>query len=288
MKDRAELTRRLKALAAADDGPAALALYAEVWRAAWFDIGDLAGGAAAAALALDAPGAAPSTAARARVLYADHLLAFRAGDQSRTRSRAEECLRVARAAADLRGECDGFTGLARVALRAGDYAEVVDLARAARAKAEAAGDRAAGAGPLHLEAAGCRLDGQLEVARQLYTQSLELARELDNAGTIANELHNLGWVELHLGNIDAAEERFRDFERVAHAAHHAPWVTLDRAAIAVERGDSEAAQALLAAGERALTETGLTLDPDDRAELEWLRRHIHERLGGSSRMPTSP
>jgi hypothetical protein len=62
---------------------------------------DMERGAAAAAPALGATGAEPASVDGAR-------------------SRAAECVRVAREAGDLRGECDGLTGLARAALRDGD------------------------------------------------------------------------------------------------------------------------------------------------------------------------
>jgi len=271
---RADVAAEVRALVEAGDGPAALARVARDWREVWFNTGDMQGGAAVAAAALGAPGAEQPSVDRARVLYADHLFAFRVGDHVRARARAEECLRVARAAADIRGECDGLTGLARCAFRDGDFDRVVELARAGRAKAQAAGDRAAEAGPLHLEAAGTRLGGDHTKARELYTQSLELARELGNDGIVANELHNLGWVELHLGNLVGAERRFREFEAAANAAHHRPWVELDRAAIAAARGDADEAKARLAAGEARLAEAGLTQDPDDQHELDWLRAQV--------------
>jgi len=270
----AEVAAEVRALAEAGDGPGALALVARVWREVWFTPGDVDGGAAAAAAALDAPGADQASVDRARVLYADHLFAFRAADHERARVRAEECLRVAREARDLRGECDGLTGLARVAFRDGDYDHVVELAREGRAKAQAVGDRAAEAGPLHLEAAGTRLGGDQAAARELYTRSLELARELGNEGTVANELHNLGWVELHLGNLEAAGGRFREYEQAANAAHHRPWLELDRAGIAAARGDLDEARARLAAGERLIAEAGLAQDPDDQYELDWLRAKV--------------
>jgi hypothetical protein len=269
-----DVADEVHALAKAGDGPGALARVARVWREAWFDAGDMENGAAAAAAALGAPGAGEPSVDRARVLYADHLFAFRTGDQARARARAEECLGVARAAADVRGECDGLTGLARVAFREGDFARVVEFAQAGRAKAHAAGDRAAEAGPLHLEAAGRRLGGDNLTARDLYELSLALARDLGNDGLIANELHNLGWVELHLGHVDAAESRFREFEQAASAAYHRPWVQLDRAAIASARGDAEEARARLAAGEAIIAQAGDALDPDDQYELDWLRARI--------------
>lgn len=269
-----EAAAELDALVEAGDGQGALALFVRVWREAWFNPGDIAGGAAAAAAALDAPGAERPSVDRARVLQADHLFAFRAGDQERARARAEECLQVAREVSDVRGECDGLTGLARVAFRDGDYARVTELAREGRAKAQAAGERAAEQGPLHLEAAGNRLGGDPAAARALYTESLELARELGNDALVANELHNLGWVELHLGNLDAAAERFAAFEGAAHAAHHRPWVELDRAGLAAARGDLDEARAGLAAGEALIAEIGLEQDPDDQYELDWLRAQV--------------
>ena len=49
---------------------------------------------------------------------------------------------------------------------------------------------------------------------------------------------------------------------------------LDRAAIAAARGDADEAQARLAAGEVRLAEAGLTQDPDDQYELDWLRAQV--------------
>src|SRR5690349_9465238 len=86
---------------------------------------------------------------------------------------------------------------------------VVELASRARELAQTQGDRSAEAGPLHLHAAGVRLTGDYEGARLLYLESLELNTELGNDAWQAMELHNLGWVELHRGDLDAAAERFK-------------------------------------------------------------------------------
>jgi hypothetical protein len=61
-----------------------------------------------------------------RVLYAAHLLAFQRGEPSR--QFAQETLDRARALADVRGECKGLTGLARAALREGQWHEVAGYA----------------------------------------------------------------------------------------------------------------------------------------------------------------
>ena len=129
---------------------------AEHWRE-WFDRGEFDEGAARVEGALNAPGADAPSVDRVRVLYGAHLLAFRRGRPSTAYAR--ECLDLARQIGDVRGQCDGLTGLAREALRAGDYAKVAEYAAAGLATARAAGDRRAEASPLHLYAAGARLTG---------------------------------------------------------------------------------------------------------------------------------
>lgn len=253
------------------DAPSACELVGRAWRI-WFVRGELEQGSAAAAAALSAPGQDGAGVWRVRTLYADGLFAFRAGDGERSLARNEEALRLARELEDVQGECDALTGLARVALRDGRYDDVVGLARDARERARTLDDRAAEAGPLHLEAAGVRLQRDYDAARDLYLESLELNVALGSDARVAMEQHNLGWVELHLGNIEEAEERFR--QRDAHAgtdAYGAAWTDLNWAAIAIARGDAAEAQRRFAAGAEALGESGAALDPDDQTEFDWLR-----------------
>lgn len=205
---------------------------------------------------------------RARVLYADGVFAFRAGDRERSLARNEEALRIARTSGDVRGECDALTGLARVALRDGRHDDVVALASAGRDLAREQGDHEAEAAPLHLHAAGVRLQGDYAGARELYLQSLDLNAAVGNADWVTMERHNLGWVALHLGDVDEAESWFG--ERDAHLgedAHGNAWSDLNWVAVAVARGDDAEAERRFAAGTRALRELGITLDPNDRSEL---------------------
>jgi hypothetical protein len=51
------------------------------------------------------------------------------------------------------------------------------------------------------------LQQDYSAARELYLESLELNAALGNASSVAMEQPNLGWVELHLGNVDEAEAR---------------------------------------------------------------------------------
>jgi len=85
------------------------------------------------------------------------------------------------------------------------------------------------------------------------------------------EQNNIGWVELHLGHLPEAELRFR--ERDAQSVDDAygdAWSSLNWAAIAAARGDTDAAKRLFASGTQALGNLGIALDPDDQSELDWL------------------
>jgi tetratricopeptide (TPR) repeat protein len=270
VEDRQALARAVREFAQAGEAASALELVGRSWRV-WFSVGELDEGRAVAAAALAAPSAEAVPVWRARALYADGLFAFRSGDQKRSLARNEEALRVARATNDVQGECDALTGLARVALRDGRYDEVVSLARQARERGQTAGDREAEAAPLHLEAAGMRLQKEYSIARELYRESLELNAALGSTAWVALEQHNLGWVELHLGNIDEAEARFR--ERDVHAGTDAyldAWRNLNWAAVAFVRGNTDEAERRFAAGTVALEELEAALDPDDQSEFDWL------------------
>jgi tetratricopeptide (TPR) repeat protein len=214
---------------------------------------------------------------RTRALYADGLFAFRAGETDRSRQRNEEALGIARTTNDVRGECEALTGLARVALREGRHGDVIALAEEGRARAKQAGDIAAEAAPLHLHAAGERLLGHYGVARDLYVESAELNRAIGNEAWVSMEQHNLGWVELHLGDVDAAAERFRARDdsiagdRVAGA-----WTELNAAGVAIARGEKDEARRHFETGTQRLRELEVTPDPDDAFELAWLLEQLAE------------
>ena len=242
------------------------------WRE-WFDRGEFDEGAARVHQALNAPGADTPSVDRLRVLYGAHLLAFRRGEPAG--AYAQECLDLARELGDVRGECDGLTGLAREALRAGDYPRVAEYAAEGLRKARAGGDRAAEGSPLHLYAAGTRLSGDYDPARELYLESVALGEELGDERRKQQEFHNLGWVELHRGDVDAAERMFA--ERDARSGLDAmgdAWTELNRAAVALARGQHEEATRLFETGKRKLDELGAALDPDDQFEFDWVSSQL--------------
>lgn len=244
----------------------------EAW-AGWREYlatGDVAGGRAFLAEVLDRD--APPSRHRALVLYADGLFAFRQGDMDGSRARNEAALAMARELGDDEAEAYALVGLSRVALRAGDYEDVVGLAE--RARALVRDDRDASVAPLHMQAAGTRLLGRYDEARALYEESLVLNRSRGDARMTAMELHNLMHVELHRGDVASAERRFEAWRSMVGASADpydgAMW-SLNNAAFAVVRGEPERATELLDEAEERLAAAGIVLDPDDASELHHLR-----------------
>jgi len=266
----------VREFAALGDAASALELVGRTWRA-WLSHAELDEGSAIITTALAVPRERSAALWHVRVLCADGLFAFRAGDQRRSRASNEKALETARQIRDVRGECDALTGLARVALRDGRHEEVVALARDAMDRATIAGDLEAGAAPLHLLAAGTRLLGDYTTARELYLESLELNREIGNVARISTELHNLGWVELHLDKVDEARTWFQQRDAAGSGdVYGEAWAELNWSAVAAARGEMAEARRLFASGSRALDKVGGRLDPDDLAELEWLRAQLRE------------
>jgi tetratricopeptide (TPR) repeat protein len=242
------------------------------WRE-WLDAGEFDEGSARVREALDASAADAPSLARVRVLYAAHLFAFRLGQPSG--EFAQETLNLARQLGDTRGECDGLTALARAALRDGDYGQVVAYAEEGVRKAREAGDPAAEVSPLHLHAAGVRLSGNYDVARELCLESLALADRLGNERMKQVEFHNLGWVELHLGDVVGASRMFAERDaRSGIDAYGDAWSELNAAALALDGGNREEALRLFATGLKKLEELGAALDPDDQSEVDWMRRRL--------------
>ncbi|TMC48428.1 MAG: hypothetical protein E6J14_11795 [Chloroflexi bacterium] len=252
---------------------AATELVANVWRL-WLLSGDVDGGRRLLASVLDTGKGRPSRA-RALALYGDGLLAFRAGARDESQARNKAALEVARTLGDEEAEALALVGLSRVALRAGDYARVRAMASEARVLTRDL-DAQAGAAPLHMLAVGTRLAGDYNAAAELYAESLQLNREIGDGRGVATELHNLGHVELHRGNVDAAARCFDECGSIRNLddPYERAMTDLNRAALAFASGDRELATELLRRMQATLDRAGVVLDPDDAFEANWLYNAI--------------
>jgi hypothetical protein len=89
------------------------------------------------------------------------------------------------------------------------------------------------------------------------------------------ELHNLAWVELHRGDVEAAARMFAGRDaRSGTDAYTDAWRDLNHAALAVANGDREEAARLFESGSSRLAALGMALDPDDQCELDWLTQQL--------------
>ncbi len=250
---------------------AAAELAANVWRL-WLLGRDLDGGRAFLSIVLDGGAARPSRAS-ALALYADALLAIKQGDLEASRRRSQAALDVATEVDDLEGKVLGLLGLSRVAFEEGRF----DRARSYAAEAfELAGalDPAMRQAPLHMLAQAERQSGQDDRAAALFEESLALNRRIGDPGMVAVELHNLGHVEIHRGNVDAAERHFAEAAERGDADDPFDRAIgdLNAAALAFARGDRERAATLHHAAGSALQALGEELPTDDRLEFDRLAR----------------
>jgi tetratricopeptide (TPR) repeat protein len=255
------------------DEEGAVELAANVWRL-WMISRELADGRAFLTLVLEGGEGKPSRA-RALALYGDGLLAFWQGAYEESRRRNEAALDAARAVGDPEALALAHLGLSRVAVEDGDYERARSLAVQARQHARGL-NPALGQAPLHMHAQAIRLGGAYDQAAALFAESLELNRRLGDQGMVGVELHNLGHVEIHRGNIDAAERYFAELAKLGAEddPYGAAMTQLNQAVVAFARGDHERAGALLARTESILAETGTEPAADDQFEIDCLRGQL--------------
>jgi tetratricopeptide (TPR) repeat protein len=132
--------------------------------------------------------------------------------------------------------------------------------------------------PLHMLAQSLRMSGDHEGAAPLFEESLELNRRIHDEGMVFVDLENLGRVEAHRGNMDAAERYLTEAAERADLddPYNAAMAEFDRALVVFGRGDRDRAAELLLRARSAISDLGVDLPPDDLAEVGWLGR----RLGG--------
>ena len=235
---------------------------------------DLEGGRAFLASVLEKGKKKPSRA-RSLALYGDALLAFRQGKIEESRQRSQAALDAALVVNDREALTLAYLALSRIAFEDGDYAKSAGLAVKAREFARDL-DPAMGQAPLFLHASATRLTGDYDHAAALFEQSLELNRKIRDQGMVAAELQNLGFVEIHRGNVDAAERYFTEGEKMAPASD--PYSTamsiINRAVIAFLRGNLDESRSLLQRAQSLFKEAGIAPGADDQFEIDWLQRQL--------------
>ena len=94
------------------------------------------------------------------------------------------------------------------------------------------------------------------------------------------ELHNIGHVEIHRGNVTEAERCFAECAVVRDTddLYEAAMTHLNQAALSFARGDRDRAAQLLQRTQSTLDQASIVLDPDDAFEVHWLRGQLGEEI----------
>jgi tetratricopeptide (TPR) repeat protein len=275
--ERESYARAARVLLDRGDEEGAVEIAANAWRL-WIVARDISGGRAFLAGILEKGRKKPSRA-RSLALYGDALLAFRQGKIEESRQRSQAALDAALAVNDHEALTLAHLALSRVAFEDGDYARSLTLAVKSREFARNL-DPAMGQAPLFLHAQSTRLSSDYERAAALFTQSLELNRKVNDQGMIMAELQNLGLVEIHRGNINAAERYFAESEKLGSTddPYGNAMTHLYRAAIEFVRGNKDKSHTLLQRAQSILKEAKIEAAPDDQFEIDWLRGKLEKSV----------
>lgn len=211
------------------------------------------------------------------VSYETALEAFRRGDNVEADRLAQLDLATATESGDTAGGVNALCMLARTALRAGRLDDV--QMRAVAAQGLAGDEIFLSRIPLHLQAVAARMAGRDDDARELYRRSIDLNDALGEVAMAAAEHRNLAYVEVHAGNHDEARGLFAESRRRlegVEAPTLLPYLTLDESTVAFLDGDLSSARARLDDAEAQFAQQGVVPDPDDAAEISWIRQHLTE------------
>ena len=271
--EQAAFAEAARVLTGEGNADAAMEIAANVWRL-WIHSRTIAAGRAFLAPILGNAAKGPSRS-RALALYGDGLLAFWQGAREDSRARNEAALAAAREVGDPEALALASLGLSRVALSDRNHERARTLAVEARELARELSP-AMGQAPLHMHAQALWLAGDYDGAARLFAESLELNRRLADHGMVVVELHNLGHVEVHRGNIDEAERLFTECAQSGSAddPYSKAMLEVNTACVAWGRGDAERARSLLHSAESLLAKAGIDPAAEDQTELRWLRDQL--------------
>src|SRR5207249_1367240 len=259
------------------DEEGAVEIAANAWRL-WILAHDLNGGRAFLASILDRGEKKPSRA-RSLALYSDALFAFRQGKIEESRQRSQAALDAALVVSDRETLTLAYLAMSRIAFEDGDYVKSASLAVKAREFARGLAP-AMGQAPLFLHASATRLTGDYDQAATLFEQSLELNRKIGDKGMVAAELQNLGFVEIHRGNVDAAERYFTEGEKIGPAGD--PYSTamsiINKAVTALLRGNKDETRTLLQRAQSVFKQAGIAPGSDDQFEINWLKEQLKKNV----------
>jgi tetratricopeptide (TPR) repeat protein len=129
-----------------------------------------------------------------------------------------------------------------------------------------------------MEAQSSRMLGDYEKAASLFRESVELNRRIGDRGMVIAELNNLGLVEIHRNNVDAAERLFDESEKISAPKNNDPYgqgmALVNKAMVAFGRGHIPQARSLLLTARTTFEQSGIAPVKDDKFEIDWLDHEL--------------
>ena len=212
---------------------------------------------------------APGAASRpARALYDHGYLIFWGGRYELADERFAEARAHPDAADDPNLVALILAGSARVALN-NDIETAVRLLREALEATEGTTSSDGRSSAMHVLGVALQMSGDLEGARDVMSERIEMARESGNEFVIWVESANLSMVERQLGHFAEAEALSRAALRIVSDRGDQlaiPWVLNGLAAVTAAKGDHERAATLLGMAEAFLERAGGEWPPDERQQ----------------------
>jgi tetratricopeptide (TPR) repeat protein len=206
----------------------------------------------------------------ARALYDHGYLVFWAGRYELAEDRFREARTLAAAGRDANLVALALAGSARVALN-DDVDAAVRLLREAIEVTEGTTGSDGRSSAMHVLGVALQMSGDLDGARGVMSQRIEIGRETGDEFLIWVESANLSMVERQLGNLAEAEALSRDALRIVSDRGDQlaiPWVLNGLAAVTAAKGDHEQAATLLGMAEAMIERAGGEWPPDEREQYE--------------------
>ena len=248
----------------------------------WVHSGELNAGSGYLKRGLVAPGVEPRI--RGRGHYEAGMLGFWRGSDEQANSAFQAGREVARESQDRTTEALALAGLARIALRDGQTELARSLCEEALCVVETGDETAGRSSAIHVLSVAAQMSGDLNTARDLMLQRMEMARKRGALSVVSYEASNLSAVERQLGNRARAKElalEALDLEVRRSDKWSIPYTVNQLAAVAVETGDFALAATLLGAAERMVEDQGAEWPPDELPVLQASRDAASAALAAS-------
>jgi predicted ATPase/DNA-binding SARP family transcriptional activator len=236
---------------------------------------------------LSSPFALDRTAARAKALSIAGLVQWVLGSDADVRPLLEEALDISTDIGDQSIIAWSRVFLGTAISTYGDYHEGLSLIEEGLEECRALGSAGQyGAGfALSFLGDGAFYQGDFHRAKELYENSVEVLREVQDNNFLAYALRRLSHTERYLGNLERATNECLESltlnTKLGHKQAVAACVS-GLACIALAHGEELTAAQLFGAVERQLERIGVSLLPSDSVEFERNIAFVREQLGDSA------